>query len=169
MVGIRNSRVWSYFSNLVVQQLEISFTVLARWWIIPKSAALLIVSERAEIWGNLCICSNCKTCTFYLYCFLHILLSRELWIHWKCTIFFYLADELLSPTRFQLYIIFHLGPKTADRISIFTLTWFWFCLLVCCTVIQMVNLLFIFMWWNYWEYSLVKSIFPNSRTVRSFN
>jgi len=110
----------------VVQQLEICFTTLARWWIIPKSAAVLIVSERAEIWGNLCICSNCKTCTFYLYCFLHILLSRELWIHWKCTIFFYLADELLSPTRFQLYIIFHLGPKTADRISIFTLTLFLF-------------------------------------------
>lgn len=104
---------------------------------IPKSAALLIVSERAETWGNLCICSNCKTCTFYLYCFLHILLSRELWLHWKCTIFFYLAEELLSPTRFQLYIIFHLGPKTADRISIFTLTLFWFCLLVCCTVYKL--------------------------------
>lgn len=41
-------RVWRYFSNLVVQQLEISFTALARWWIIPKSAALLIVSERDE-------------------------------------------------------------------------------------------------------------------------
>lgn len=127
LVGIRTAdKEWSYFSYPVVQQLEISFTTVARWWIIPKSAALLIVSERAEIWGNLCICSNCKTCTFYLYCFLHILLSRELWIHWKCTIFFYLADELLSPTRFQLYIIFHLGPKTADRISIFTLMLLWF-------------------------------------------
>lgn len=42
-------KVRSYFSNLVVQQLEISFTALVRWWIIPKSAALLIVLERAEI------------------------------------------------------------------------------------------------------------------------
>lgn len=39
----------SYFSNFVVQQLEIRFTALARRWIIPKSAALSIVSERAEI------------------------------------------------------------------------------------------------------------------------
>lgn len=105
----RADRVWSYFSNLAVQ--ELCFTALAGWWIIPKKAALLIVSERAWIGGNLCICSNCKTCTFYLYCFLHLLLSRELWIHWKCTIFFYLAEELLSPTRFQLYIIFSFRTK----------------------------------------------------------
>lgn len=42
-------RVRSYFSNLEVQRLEIGVTALARWWMIPKSAALLIVSERAEI------------------------------------------------------------------------------------------------------------------------
>lgn len=35
-----------------------------RCWMIPKSSALLMVSERSEVRGELFICSNCKTCTF---------------------------------------------------------------------------------------------------------
>lgn len=58
-----------------------SFTVLEGLKGIPKTAALSVVSTRAAIQEDLCICSNCKTCTFFIYivfCFLHLVLSRDL-------------------------------------------------------------------------------------------
>lgn len=65
--------------------------------------------------------------SFWVFFLRHVWLSRALWIRWKCTIFFYLAEELFHPQRLQLYIMIspphpppspHLGPKTADRIPI---------------------------------------------------
>lgn len=83
-------------------------------------------------------------------------------------LYFSILQINYSHSQDLLYIIFHLGPKTANRISIFSSDIVLICLSVCCTVIQIVSLLFIFLWWEYWKYSLGKCIFPK-RTVRSFN
>ena len=145
LVDIRNGRAWSYFSNVVVQQLEMSLTV---WWgggSFQRQQHCRLCQKELRLEGIFVYVLRVKLVHFIYIVFLHILLSRELWIHLKCTIFFYPADELLSPTRFSCTYFFHLGPKTADRISIFD-----FVLilpLVCCTVIQIVNLLFIFLCW----------------------
>lgn len=58
---------------------------------------------------------------------------------------------------------FHLGPKTADRISIVMLDVFFFVLVFFCTVIQIVELLFIFLCWKYWQVSK-KYFSPKRRT-----
>lgn len=72
------------------------------------------------------------------------------------------------PQDFSCTYFVHLGPKTANRIPIFPLT---VLILPSSLLYSNINVdsLFIFLWSEYWEYSLVKSIFPKSRTVRSFN
>lgn len=117
-------RIGSYFWNLVVQQLEISFTTFGEVVGNSKECSTVdCVRKQVEIWGNLCICSNCKTCTFYLYCFFYTYYSVESSEYIENALYFYILQmNYCHPTRFQLYIISHLGPKTVDRISILTLT-----------------------------------------------
>lgn len=162
----------------MVQQLEICFSTLARWWMLPKSAALSTVWERAGVWGHLCIWSNCKTCTFYLYWFsLGFFFFFTFYTYYSVESSGYIENALYfsisqmnycHPQDFSCTYFVHLGPKTANRIPIFPLT---VLILPSSLLYSNINVdsLFIFLWSEYWEYSLVKSIFPKSRTVRSFN
>lgn len=61
-----------------------------------------------------------KLVHFIYIVFLHLLLSREPWIHGKMHYIFVTQMNYCHPQDFSCtYFVFHLGPKTADRIFIF--------------------------------------------------